>query len=247
MLGMTSVTFRKKSIEEIIDVTKESGLDAIEWGGDVHVPLGDIAIADKTARLTQDANLKVASYGSYFRVGKDSVEVFDRVLETAKALNAPVIRIWCGDISSKDTSDSRFNEYVRDIQYIAKRAEKYGIVIASEYHNGTYNDSVSSALRLIKEVDMANYKTYWQTLSFDDSDFESLKALLPYVVTIHVFAWNKYGKRYALKKHYKKWHNIINLCKSRDVNFIMEFVKRDSDRRFLKDSATLIELSKDIY
>lgn len=246
MLGMTSVTFRNKSVEEIIEITEKCGLDAIEWGGDVHVPSGNILIADRTAELTEKAHLKVVSYGSYFRVGKESIDLFDKVLETARALNAPIIRIWCGDVPSDKTSDERFHEYVNDIKHIAKKAAEYGIIIASEYHNGTYNDSPVSALRLIKAVDMPNYKTYWQTLSFDDSDIESLKALLPYIVTVHVFAWNKYGRRYSLKKHYKKWRLIMNICKDSDINFIMEFVKRDRDICFIKDSATLIELRKDV-
>ena len=40
--GMTSVTFRKKSAEDVIAIVKEAGLDGIEWGGDIHVPAGDL-------------------------------------------------------------------------------------------------------------------------------------------------------------------------------------------------------------
>ena len=37
-IGFTTVTFRKKSVEEIIDIAKKAAINCIEWGGDVHVP-----------------------------------------------------------------------------------------------------------------------------------------------------------------------------------------------------------------
>ena len=36
-LGLCSVTFRKKSMEEIIKIAQNAGVSYIEWGGDVHV------------------------------------------------------------------------------------------------------------------------------------------------------------------------------------------------------------------
>ena len=39
--GLVSITFRDLEANEIIDLVKKSGLTAIEWGGDVHVPHGD--------------------------------------------------------------------------------------------------------------------------------------------------------------------------------------------------------------
>ena len=36
--GLVSITFRKLTVEKIIELVKEAGLQGIEWGGDVHVP-----------------------------------------------------------------------------------------------------------------------------------------------------------------------------------------------------------------
>ncbi|MDD5482315.1 MAG: hypothetical protein PHP98_01495 [Kiritimatiellae bacterium] len=41
--GLTSVTFRKLSCRKVAALVKKAGLAAIEWGGEVHVPHGDIA------------------------------------------------------------------------------------------------------------------------------------------------------------------------------------------------------------
>ena len=36
-LGLCSVTFRKKSIEEVVETARKAGVGYIEWGGDIHV------------------------------------------------------------------------------------------------------------------------------------------------------------------------------------------------------------------
>lgn len=88
--GLTSVTFRQKTIDEIVALARKAQLDGIEWGGDVHVPAGDVQAARHAAKATADAGLSVLSYGSYFH--GDEGEDFAPVLESAKAL----AHRWCG-------------------------------------------------------------------------------------------------------------------------------------------------------
>ena len=38
-LGVASVTFRQKTIEEIVEITKNNGVSFIEWGADVVIHL----------------------------------------------------------------------------------------------------------------------------------------------------------------------------------------------------------------
>jgi len=40
-IGLVSISFRDLFPKQIVDMVAEVGLDAIEWGGDVHVPHGD--------------------------------------------------------------------------------------------------------------------------------------------------------------------------------------------------------------
>src|SRR6476469_730727 len=96
--GLFSVTFRQLSPPEIIALVGRAGLRGIEWGGDVHVPHGDVARAREVRDRTADAGLEVAAYGSYYRVAKSEADElpFERVLNTAQALGAPLIRVWAG-------------------------------------------------------------------------------------------------------------------------------------------------------
>ena len=52
--GLVSVSFRPLAGEEIIRLAKETGLAAVEWGGDVHVPAGDTARAKELAYTLPD-------------------------------------------------------------------------------------------------------------------------------------------------------------------------------------------------
>ena len=59
--GLVSVTFRKLSPAEIVDLVRQAGLNCIEWGGDIHVPHGDCVRAREVRQRTLAAGLTVAA------------------------------------------------------------------------------------------------------------------------------------------------------------------------------------------
>ncbi|MCU0793379.1 MAG: sugar phosphate isomerase/epimerase [Opitutaceae bacterium] len=102
--GLVSITFRKLSPVEIVGLVRKAGLRGIEWGGDVHAPHGDIGRAREVRALTEDAGLKVAAYGSYYRAGWSEANglSFKHVLDSAVELGAPTIRVWPGNKGSAE-------------------------------------------------------------------------------------------------------------------------------------------------
>ena len=52
-IGFCSVTFRSKSIEEIIEIAENADLNYIERGSDVHIPKGDYDKARFVGNLCQ--------------------------------------------------------------------------------------------------------------------------------------------------------------------------------------------------
>ncbi|NBB78352.1 MAG: sugar phosphate isomerase/epimerase, partial [Verrucomicrobia bacterium] len=80
--GLCSVTFRKHATDELIDLARKGGIEGIEWGGDVHVPPGDLENARAVGEKTAAAGLSVCSYGSYYRCDEESGSPAE-VLETA--------------------------------------------------------------------------------------------------------------------------------------------------------------------
>ena len=66
-IGVASVTFRNKTISQVVEIAKNAGVEFIEWGGDVHIKTLDDAILAK--KLCDENNIKISSYGSYYRTG----------------------------------------------------------------------------------------------------------------------------------------------------------------------------------
>ena len=188
--GLVSITFRKLKPLEIISLVKESGLAAIEWGGDVHVPHGNIAVARKVADQTRNAGLEVAAYGSYYRVGvsEDERSKFSSVLETAVELGASTIRVWAGNRGAADTSPELRKKIVVEALRISELAAQENIVIGFEYHGGTLTDSVESVRQLMDETNHDNLKFYWQpTIGMPaEQQFSGLRDVSGRLSNIHV-------------------------------------------------------------
>ena len=65
--GLVSVTFRSLTWRQTLELARQAGLTAIEWGGDIHVPHGALTHARQVGAATCQAGLRVAAYGSYYR------------------------------------------------------------------------------------------------------------------------------------------------------------------------------------
>ena len=245
--GLCSVTFRNLSVEEVIEITSKAGLDGIEWGGDVHVPPGNLEHAAEVARLTEESNLEVSSYGSYYRVGdmKSNPVSFEQILETAVHLNAPAIRVWAGTLGSKDADQDYRDQVAADARRIAMLAEKKNVTIHFEYHGDTLTDTKESAALLMKEVDHPNVNIYWQPavgLSVDER-IESINDVLPWLSHVHVFHWDIID-RLRLVEGKEEWSTYLNLLKTEEQTryLLLEFVIDDSKQQFFEDAKTLKEL-----
>lgn len=241
--GLTSVTFRQKSPEEIIALAKEAGLSGIEWGGDIHVSAGDTKTASEIGRKTREAGLAVLSYGSYYR--GDEGEDFAPVLASAKALGAPVIRIWAGRKPLEESSPEEVKALAGRIREAAEMAQEEGMDLALEYHRGTATQTVSGALELLKEIRACNVSCYWQPNPelTKEEHLAEIDALLPFLSNVHVFSWTKESLRLPLAAGEDCWLSYLNRIREGGKNraLILEFVKDDSAEQFRADAGSLKE------
>lgn len=247
-VGICSITFRDLSCEQLIKEVKKAGLEAIEWGSDVHVLPNNIERAKEVGKLTRAAGLEVASYGSYYRVGIENEYSFEEVLASAVALGAKHIRVWAGRLGSLDANQNYFDSVVADSKRIAKLAKEKDIVVSYEYHGKTLTDSVESALRLLEAVDSNNMQLYWQPavgLKTDERT-ANIKAVAQYLTNVHVFNWQEI-KRLPLKEGQDEW---LRYLEEIDLStnpidpryFLLEFVKEDSLKQFYADAKVLIDI-----
>lgn len=245
--GLLSVTFRQLEPSDILQLVVDAGLEAVEWGGDIHVPHGDIARAEEVRRLSLAAGVKIASYGSYYRLGgsgRKSGE-FDKVLASALALRAPSIRVWAGEMGSAEANEEYRSEVVSDTIRICDTAAREGLTIDFEYHGGTLTDTIYSTLSLLKEVERPNLRCNWQP-SVTESVLEreeSLRIIIPWLANIHVFQWESRERLPLIigKHQWERYLGTVNLTGK--THFAMlEFVQNDDQDQFKKDAKVLIDI-----
>ena len=208
MIGFTSTTFRQLNVDKIIDIAVKAGAECIEWGGDIHVK--DVETAKEVKIKCDKVNLTISSYGGYYRVGSNLVENWRKNCEIATALGAKTIRVWLGIKGSNKTTDNEFLNLVSDGKQMAQVASKYGLIIASECHANTYNDTAESTIKFLKAVDKDNFKTYFQSRYRDtECDCNRLIYTLPYVQNVHI----SYSEKLRMQIFHKKiFLLIISFC-----------------------------------
>ncbi len=245
--GLVSITFRKLSPAEIIGLCVGSQLEGIEWGGDVHVPHGDRDTASRVAQLTREAGLEVAAYGSYYRAGSGDQDLpFAKVLDSAIALGAPVVRVWAGKCGSADASPDFRAAVADDLGRCADLARTEGISVALEFHGGTLTDTAESAADLMKVLDGSGVRLYWQPPVGlpPDAAVRGLRHVLPWVDHVHVFAWRKDAEgilRLPLAEDAGPWAQYLDALPSRkqDRWALLEFVRGDDPAHLSADAAVL--------
>ena len=243
-LGMTSVTFREKKIEEIAALAKKAGLCEIEWGGDRHVLPGDTEAIRKACVEMEKNGLSCSSYGSYYRLGDHDPDAFRTICQTSHALGSSLIRTWLGRRGSAVMPDDMRSAILDEARMLAGIAAQYGQTLAFEFHGKTLNDNGEASVKFLSECAEENIQTYWQPLSFSDNE-KNLSLVLPYLAAVHVFTWDDAYNRYPLADGAEKWNRYLSILRQEKIStrLIMEFVRDDSEEQFLTDAAFLHQIA----
>ncbi len=246
--GLVSITFRDRSPREIVNLVAEAALESIEWGGDVHVLPGDAANAREVRRMTADAGLQVAAYGSYFRIieADGSTPEFESTLVTAVELGAPTIRVWAGCRDSENVDDITFGDLRDRLHRMATSAEAQDVRIALEFHGGTYTNTTESTLRLLDTVNHPNLTTLWQPpVGMSEADcLHSLGRCIRRTSNVHAFHWHPDRDKRPLADGYATWSAYVAKLKESALerHILLEFVKDGTPSQFKSDAATLRRL-----
>lgn len=244
--GLVSVSFRNHSAEEIVNAVKNAGLSYIEWGSDIHVPNGDIETAKHVRTLCEKSKIKISSYGSYYRLGQNQ-DIMPYIL-SAKALGAPVIRIWAGTVGSADITPDLRRELAAEAKDVCKKAAEYGLKVDFEYHPDTLTDNAYSAQSLLSEIDEPNCGIYWQPnyeKSFSEN-ISALKLLLPHVDIIHMFFWDEKYNRFFLEDGKAQIGEFLEISKKKNPTVLLEFVPEDNIEYLKSEAQTLFEIVRQI-
>jgi len=236
MIGFTSVSLRKYSIEDVVKAAVDSGAEIIEWGSDVHVKTTDDA--KKAKKLCDENGIIINSYGTYYRTGCNNKTEWMNICEIAHIMGAKYIRPWLGTKGSADTSDTEYNALLEDARNMADIANEYGLIISHECHHHTYNDTTESTLKFLKDVDRENVRTYYQSWYCDETgDKEKLFRIFSYVTDVHL----SFSELIKFQENHIKDELFIDKILSwlKELNFtgglIIEFTENDCVENLISD------------
>ena len=247
--GLVSITFRNLSPAALVEKAVASGLACVEWGGDVHVPHGELDTARAVGCLTRTRGLEVSAYGSYYALG-ESEQLglsFTRVLESAVALGAPVIRVWAGKKGSAE-ADAAYRETVaRDALRIADLSQREGVSIAYEFHSGSLTDTASSARALLDATAHPAIFTLWQPPNgrTEEECLEGLELVISRLSHVHAFHWwPDAAHRLPLAEGAARWRRYLSFLRSAGKNpdVLLEFVPGDDPGVLRREAETLCGL-----
>ncbi len=252
MPGLVSVSFRQLTPEDILARMTACGLDSVEWGGDVHVPAGDIATATRVRAHSEAAGVRIHAYGSYYRVGASDPADFATVAASAAALDAPIIRVWAYTKNRPAVDDATYAAIVADARRICAAVPDR--LICLECHNGTLTEDYTHALAFIRAVAAPNLRTYYQPNQFRDFAYNlaAARALAPYCHGVHTFSWEGNDKfPLDTPPHDARWRAYIAaireatrkpLCLASDApapEFLLEFMHDGNPDSLPAAAATL--------
>lgn len=247
--GLVSVTFKDHPCEDVIRYAQQAQLKSIEWHGLDHVPHGDLETARRVGESTRTAGLAVAAYGSYYVLGQSEGKglAFDTVLQTAKALGAPLIRVWAGHQNPDETSERDRGRIVGQAQRIADLAAEKRIKIVFEFHRDSLTLTGASCAALLEDVAHPNVRSYWQPMPELDvgRNLAELQAVLPWLAGLHVFHWGPtHLDRHPLAQGESDWAQYLSVAKRchGKLSTLLEFVKEGRVEQFNEDAVTLHRL-----
>lgn len=250
--GLLSVTFRSLSPDEIIREVASAGLKGIEWGGDQHVPPGDIRNAEQIGRRTRDAGLEVSAYGSYYAFqdllpgSPNTTDDSQAVLDTAEALGTTMIRIWPGKVGSLEASPQWFDAVVAKTRSMADEAAPRGLHLGFEFHNNSLTDTAEGTLRLLEAINRDNVSTFWQTNRGGDfaNEKASIELLGDRITQLHChhLVAGQMPPYALLSDGWEEWKVFLETLRNFGGEhwISIEFVKDGSLEAFQSDAATLI-------
>lgn len=239
-LGLCSVTFRKKSAAQVIEIAKKAGIGYIEWGGDVHVT--NIEEARLVRSVCDNEGIKISSYGSYFNCAEYDERKWSEICQIAEKMGAASIRVWLGKKNSEITSEAEYRKLLANTRKMCELAAKHNLIVCPECHDNTFNNNTDAFLRIANDLNVKNFRTYFQSRYFRmEYDLDRIDRTFDYIKDVHVSYRDLRREQRFRKKDRNYLDTLLRKLMSKGFNGIVmvEFVSGDSERVLLKDTKKL--------
>jgi sugar phosphate isomerase/epimerase len=200
--ALCTISHREKLLEYVLDVAKELGFDGVElWGREPHISEKfDENRVQAARKMIEERGLQLCCLGSYVvfgpvRTRAEELVDLDDTLYTARCLRAPLVRIWASDIASAKATRKQWDQTASEIQEACDRAARLSLVVAAEMHDDTLTDTADASLRLLEQVNRANFKLNFEVSHrpVEEPPRERLLRVLDHVVHLHLRNFSTYA------------------------------------------------------
>jgi len=157
-LSFCSIAFRKSSLPltQIIELASLLGYDGVEvWVNHLTKDFSDIEMVKKALKKCKVEVPMVSPYFNLTGTKKQLAETFkeaETVFKYAKALNAPLVRVFTGVVGSREVTKSKYQQAVSALRQLSAVAQHYQVKLALETHPKTLVDSVPATLKLLSKL-----------------------------------------------------------------------------------------------
>ena len=234
-LGLCTIAFQEKPLEEVINIAADYGFNGIEiWGKPPHMPADyDEAYVKNVKDMAQQKGLAIAALGSYVEPLMHLYQKhFEAAFKIAHQLGTDLVRIWSGGGPSKSILPSDKRLILFRLVSMAQWANFRNMRLGLEMHNNHLTDSVASILEAIEGVNVPALKTYYQPLARVDADepHAAAQQLASHIANVHAQNFDEQGKACPIADGVVDYARIVEILSGvgYDGYLEVEFVHGDN-------------------
>lgn len=234
-LGLCTIAFQEKPLEEVIDIAADYGFDGIElWGKPPHLPEEyDESYIRNVREMAQRKGLEISAFGSYVHpLMHLHQKYFEEAFKIARDLGTDLIRIWSSGGPSKSITPADKRLIFFRLVSVTQWANFRSIRIGLEMHNNQYTDSAATILETIEEVNLPALKTYYQPLARADADepYDAAEKLSAHIVNVHAQNFDESGKACPIADGVVDYARIVEILRNAEYDGYLEveFVHGDN-------------------
>jgi 3-dehydroshikimate dehydratase len=261
-LGLCTIAFQEKPLEEVIDIAADHGFDGIElWGKPPHLPEDyDESYVRNVKDMAHRKGLTISAFGSYVDpLMPLHQKHFEEAFKIAHELGTDLVRIWSGGGPSKSIApaDKRLIHF--RLVSITQWANFRSIRLGFEMHNNHLTDTVDSILETIEGVRLPALKTYYQPLARSDADepHTAAEKLAEHIANVHAQNFDENGNACPIADGVVDYAKIVEILSAAgydgylEVEFVhgdnkLEALQRDRDYLASLINATNGDVLKDL-
>lgn len=224
-LGLSSLSYNSKTVNEVIAITKNANLDYIQWC-DCHVAFSDFKKAEEISSAMKKSGISCTQYYSSFdlNASENPEEEFLRILKIADILGTDSVCLRAGSVTYENADEEYLALFLRRLDVISKLAEKENKNISFNFLSGTLFDNYMTAISLLVELEYKNVFINWQpnaSVSLLYSLFE-LKTLIKYVKNVNIILKNQEDVYQPMIECQDDWRQFINILRTKERHLFIE-------------------------